>query len=603
MQFYLLKRSWVIPDGDVLPYVYTPEEVCDSSTGPCNNAKGGLRGPYFNNDIRSVNPFFRYRPCNGIANAIWWCMPGSPNTVTMTVGIRGYACGTDKDAGYPIDPHTGFSWSHSFKKTGLPLDWYTGDVTLDDFNDPSSGVTLTVSQCPESFDPFPPETERVRFNVIFETKWEPDDPWHYTYCFTLEGNELCGKLKCNSYAPATAGYYYTDNGTIAFNLGFDWYDACVNGETYNESSRFELESYEACIPFDDGNWLDSLELPNEEVVAYTYTEAGGCMPYARLTIERADPDSPCPECSGIETPPEEDETCNGDEPCLEIFVPVDPEEGTGYQSQCYLGIERISPTEFSYVGDCAAPEEFTLPSGNGALVEVTMLRDETASPENPPTGSKTFRVTITVKDAVTGDVIDEHTFIVTLVCNGAWSIYDVFEITGYDPEYTGPTTLEIRIGAKCSGVTLTPPEECDPGCWPECVMCPERKTLYVVVSDAPDCCLSGAYALTWVGTGGGGAPTVGYYKLPAPVGGPIGTCGQITFLTVSCLDATHINVQLIYLRAEGTEISTYATLSVICDGSGHLESDAIHVPGRSGDRESLCGFDDTVGGDIRIVSD
>ena len=133
-------------------------------------------------------------------------------------------------------------------------------------------------------------------------------------------------------------------------------------------------------------------------------------------------------------------------------------------------------------------------------------------------------------------------------------------------------------------------------------MCPERKTLYVVVSEAPDCCLSGAYALTWVGTGGGGAPTVGYYRLPAPVGGPIGTCGQITFLTVSCLDATHINVQLIYLRAEGTEISTYATLSVICDGSGHLESDAIHVPGRSGDRESLCGFDDTVGGDIRIVS-
>ena len=269
-------------------------------------------------------------------------------------------------------------------------------------------------------------------------------------------------------------------------------------------------------------------------------------------------------------------------------------------------MERVTTTKVNYSGSCDAPEEFLLPSGNTATVEVSMIRDEGARPAGAAPGSQTYVVTITIKDSVTDEIVDQHTFVVSIVCTDSWSIYDIFELSGYDPEYTGPTTLEIRIGAKCSGVTLTPPEPCDPGCWPECVMCPTRKTLYAVVSDAPDCCLSGTYALSWVGTGGEGSPTVGYYELPAPVGGPIGTCGQITFLTVSCVDSTHIQVQLVYFQAEGTWISNLGspdTLSVICDGSGHLESDAIHVPGRSGDRESLCGFDDTVGGDIRIVSD
>lgn len=146
-------------------------------------------------------------------------------------------------------------------------------------------------------------------------------------------------------------------------------------------------------------------------------------------------------------------------------------------------------------------------------------------------------------------------------------------------------------------------EECDPGCWPLCVMCPERKALFAVLTGAPTCCVSGAWALTWVGTGGEENPTVGYYELPAPVGGPIGTCGIIDFLRVYCSGGGAIQVDITYRRADGDVITSNGNvLSVTCDGEGQMESAAMSFPGRSGDRDSLCGYDDTVGGDLRIVS-
>lgn len=150
-----------------------------------------------------------------------------------------------------------------------------------------------------------------------------------------------------------------------------------------------------------------------------------------------------------------------------------------------------------------------------------------------------------------------------------------------------------------------PPEEpCTSGCWPPCVMCPTRKTLYAVIDGAPTCCVAGTYALSWVSTGGSEFPLAGYYELPSPVGGPIDTCGVIDLLRVSCVDLTHIQVQLVYRQAEGTEISNLSsplTLSVACDVDG-MESEPFNIPGRSGDRESLCGFGSGVGGNLRIVS-
>lgn len=603
MQFYLLKRSWIVPTGDTQPYCYTPGESCDSSVGECNNAHGVLSGPYFNHNTRDNDPFKRYMPCSGYARAAWSCWkpyPDVPPTVSLEVKVYGYACGADRNAGYPIDSHVGHSWHHVFGDPNLTLDWYTDGVILPDVANLASGVTLTVSQCPEEFDKFPSETEAVRFNVIVEKSRPLLVPeWEYATCFGIEGDKVCGSGVCGN---LRARYYYTDDDTIALDLGIKWSSECSDADTINPDGM-ESSSFAVCIPFDSGDWPSTWVLPVEEEIAWEVV-SGGCVPTLRITVERAEVGDPCPECFGAVDPPEEDGVCFTENPCLEVFAPT-TEPGEGYQSTCHLDMERVTTTEVNYSGSCDAPVEFLLPSGNTATVEVSMIRDEGSRPAGAAPGSQTYVVTITIKDSVTDEIVDQHTFVVSIVCTDSWSIYDTFELSGYDPEYTGPTTLEIRIGAKCSGVTLTPPEECDPGCWPECVMCPTRKSLYVVVSDAPDCCLSGTYALTWVGTGGSGAPTVGYYELPAPVGGPIDTCGQITYLRVFCVDSTHITVQLVYLRAEGTEISNLGspdTLSVICDGSGHLESDAIHVPGRSRDRESLCGFDDTVGGDIRIVS-
>lgn len=148
------------------------------------------------------------------------------------------------------------------------------------------------------------------------------------------------------------------------------------------------------------------------------------------------------------------------------------------------------------------------------------------------------------------------------------------------------------------------PEPCNPGCWPPCVMCPSRKNVYAVMSDNPSCCVSGAYALEWVGTGGDSFPTAGYFELPAPVGGPIDDCGVIDFLRVYCNSETQITMQLVYRRAEGTEINHLTVpinLDISCVG-GHLESEPFEIPGRSGGRESLCGLGSGVGGSLRIVT-
>jgi len=73
---------------------------------------------------------------------------------------------------------------------------------------------------------------------------------------------------------------------------------------------------------------------------------------------------------------------------------------------------------------------------------------------------------------------------------------------------------------------------------------------------------------------------------------------------VYCIDSSSIMVQLHYLRAEGTAIdhvTSPLTLAVSCAG-GHLESAPFNIPGRSGGRESLCGFGSGVGTNLRIIS-
>lgn len=149
-----------------------------------------------------------------------------------------------------------------------------------------------------------------------------------------------------------------------------------------------------------------------------------------------------------------------------------------------------------------------------------------------------------------------------------------------------------------------PPDPCTSGCWPPCVMCPTRKNLYAVLEGAPTCCVSGSFALEWVGASSEGtppSPTAGYYQLPSPVGGPLWDCGFIDVLRVSCVDLDSISVRLIYREVEGTVVDITRTLSVACSG-GEMESSTIELPGMFGEEDTLCGYGGDVGGVLRIVS-
>lgn len=143
------------------------------------------------------------------------------------------------------------------------------------------------------------------------------------------------------------------------------------------------------------------------------------------------------------------------------------------------------------------------------------------------------------------------------------------------------------------------PDDCSPGCWPECVMCPERKSLYLVIDGDPDCCLAGTYGLTWTGTG-----TSGYYSLSSPTGSNTDSCGLISAFTVTCFGATHIHVSITYRVIYAPSLSAVTEsyyLSVSCSG-GHMESEAVSYT-LSADQDGLCGSGSDYGGTIRVVSD
>lgn len=448
--------------------------------------------------------------------------------------------------------------------------WYTRDIVFDDplylvlhsrFPDfyADGPYTITIRVCPEDYTAFPEPEAAVVLQVVPQKLNEGTGEWA-----DVELGEwpewtsgiACGNCVCGS--PARG------SGSSSMYWVYDPYRDEVRIFSSRGAFTPVLVPYEACA------WPDS------EIFSYYPGATPEDDPLYRVRIQRLDIECP----TGVIDPVDPPLYCKKKTLCALLSV----DDGESYSYYSLIWNAATARYELA-----ASP----VPGGKLYTIEIILEEDTTTSPGGP----REWVLTVTIKD-LSSVVILEYTETYSIDCESEWSKTSTLEVP-----ITPPEDWTLTIATTCPDTP--PPPECDPGCWPECVMCPERKTLYAVVSDAPDCCLSGAYALTWVGTGGGGAPTVGYYELPATVGGPIDTCGQITFLRVSCVDSTHITVQLVYLRAEGTEISNLsspATLSVICDESGNLESDAINVPGRSGGRESLCGFGSGVGGDIRIVS-
>lgn len=454
--------------------------------------------------------------------------------------------------------------------------WYVRDIeftdplysalhSVDPVAFPEATYTIKIRECPEGYTEFPNPQANVVLQGVMQRKNSETGEWSDS----SDGGQpfwvSCGNCVCGS--PAIGNTFWM----------YDPYKDKVR--IFSNHGTFPS----VLVPYEDCAW------PDTEIFSYFPGLTPDDPPTFRVRIQRLDIE--CPTGSIDPAPPPL--YCKKATLCVMLSVPDEGE--TDYllaPVSLFYNLIWNGTTEQYELGPVSVPGD------KPYTIELTLVEDSGSLPSGSPVGSRAWVLTVTIKGVPSGVTVFEESYVLVLDCTEEWSWEDVLEVP-IDPT----EDWLLHIGTSCP----SPPEppSCDPGCWPECVMCPTRKTLYAVVSDAPDCCLSGTYALTWVGTGGYGAPTVGYYELPAPVGGPIDTCGQITFLRVSCVDSTHIMVQLVYLRAEGTEISNLSspdTLSVICDGSGHLESDAIHVPGRSGGRESLCGFGSGVGGDIRIVS-
>lgn len=137
-----------------------------------------------------------------------------------------------------------------------------------------------------------------------------------------------------------------------------------------------------------------------------------------------------------------------------------------------------------------------------------------------------------------------------------------------------------------------PVPPCDPGCWPPCVKCPVLRDLALAVTQADSCCLHGVFPLTY----NSGANN---YSLDAPVGGPVGTCGQIVAAIVSCIDSSHVSLY-IQLKETGGSVGSPSTVTLTATCvDGEMETSSVHIYGLLFD---LCGIGFPLGADIRVIT-
>lgn len=439
---------------------------------------------------------------------------------------------------------------------------------------PAEDMTVTVRVCPEGYTAFE-ATEKDIMLMAVAQKLNPDTgEWedfptaynivteeYYNFIWGLSwGGCTCSGRVCGTIFPVWVYDPYLDS------IGF----------TVGGAPPWSVLTEVLHVPYNDCTWDDEeyfIPMPDPDT---EYRVRIG--PHDGREFDCGDglPPDPPPYCKKARlcvmlSVPDEGETDYAAAP-VTLFYDLVWNEGT----QQY----ELDPT--------------AVPGSKPYTIEITLVEDAGSLPSGSPAGARAWILTVTIKEVPSGTVVLEYTDILVLDCTEAWSWQDVLEVP-IDPT----EDWLLHIGTSCP--EEPPPPECDPGCWPECVMCPTRKNLYAVLEGAPTCCVDGTYGLTWVPTGGEGAPTVGYYQLPSPVGGPLWDCGFIDVLRVSCVDLDSISVRLIYREVEGTVVDITRTLSVACSG-GEMESSTIELPGMFGEEDTLCGYGGDVGGVLRIVS-
>lgn len=500
---------------------------------------------------------------------VTWYTNSECNQVTMRLKVTGSHHLFFDDGGILT---TGIT---KYRDVTLSTHWYESPVTIldpfyeymnatypDDYPGPIPSFTLEV--CPEEYFEFPmPEDEEIflkgEYQRLVEGEWVTDlhSPWSP---YPLTDLVALGRGSCVCGGPCTPR-----DGTAAF---LYWkYDPYFDEVVVTDLNRGIAEyGHYVVLPYRYCDWMtDEFYIEYPEGPSYLW-------PFWRMKITRIDS---CGTHGGGGDPEPPPKYCRNKNLCVMLAV----DEGANYQ---YWNMWWDKDTEQYYLSPQAVP------GSKPYTIEITLKEH----PELlPPTGYRAWVLTVVIREVPSGTVILEYTETYILDCTHDWLNESSLGIPIEPPE-----TWQLHIGTHCPD----PPEppSCDPGCWPECVMCPERKALYLVVDEDPVCCLAGTYALTWSGTG-----TTGYYYLATPTGTSTASCGLISAFTVTCVDSTHIHVSITYRVIYGLEsnaVTESYNLSVACV-SGHMESETMSYT-LFGDQDALCGSGSDYGGTIRVVS-
>lgn len=160
---------------------------------------------------------------------------------------------------------------------------------------------------------------------------------------------------------------------------------------------------------------------------------------------------------------------------------------------------------------------------------------------------------------------------------------------------TQPTLFRwyIEKVTDCLDTGGGPPDPCDPGCWPECAMCPNPKSMAAVFTPDPSCCASGSVGLTY-------EEANNRWALASPHSfGP--TCSTLLFFRMTCSGETSVTFNWKYRNTNGDEIERTDTVAVTCSEDGDFETASVSIatnlitPG-------LCTTGTGKGANVRVIS-
>lgn len=404
----------------------------------------------------------------------------------------------------------------------------------------AADYVIKIRVCPEGYTPFPLEDKVVTLQAVLQENgedWTIEEEYPggeattlYSYV-TAQGSCVCGG-RCSTFR-GDPGYIfqwaydpYKDQVLVALTLRWDdWpaYLGCAeSGSTY--------------LGYDSCGWADT---------EFSVPLLGGCKPESTFTARVSKVD----ECYKTGDPVDPPKYCHKASLCVMLSVPDEGE--TNYAAAPVTLFYDLVWNEDTQQYELAPT---AVPGSKPYTIEITLVEDAGSLPTGSPAGSRAWILAVSIKEVPSGTVVLEYTDVLVLDCTEAWSWEDVLEVP-IDPT----EDWLLHIGTSCP--TAPEPPECDPGCWPDCVLCPTPLSMSLVVSQNPECCLHGSYGLTYDATNN-------WFYLASPVGGPEGVCGKILEFKMSCASSSTVTCYIKYRDITGTDRDETFTVSASCSGGG-----------------------------------